>query len=543
MGWSLAVALWASCASGSAVAAVFPDPSIPQNNDSGTNRYNGLKRALYYVVHDVDSPFTPTAWTSRVNAIRSKETATREFYAENSGGKFDLYYDQVIDVPIQLNADNTRPDDWLTQANNVATNTYGLTISNYYMLAYDVNQTTADEDQGWGGLSTSNRIYLQSIGQNVINHEIGHRASADHAKAIVARNDANYHTYVWNAGLQKYEAYIPGTSPFHATPFGAASYEYGNPFDTMGNIGGGQFRIREKLEDLSWLTSAQVPRLDGASGLGPGTYKVYAHDALQSTTDGSGNYGVVNGYTPGVFYGLTYNRAGQRFNTATGRWVNETQTVDIEYRAGEDGAAFYLNGALVDLDFEGGTTYSNRERLLEVGRAIEDTEFGLSNFFAAAGAIGATPSGEDFLAFNPPPPTNVSATWFNIKALATGSDAIGSYIELLITRINPLNGIVGDLNQDTFVNGIDTNLFIAGWLTDTSSMSSVDKYLHGDINLNGLTDLSDAFLFHRSLLANGSGAGLNFGLLGVPEPHVLGLLVIGLATAGVNWRRRPMLSA
>lgn len=513
-----AAILFIACFASTAIAAVFPDPSIPQNNSTGTNRMNGVKKALYSVVHDVNDPFTPAEWTTRVSAIRSKELVTRDFYAENSGGKFDIYYDQVIDVPITLNADGTRPADWVTQSNAVATGTYGLNTSDYYMLAYDVNQTVADPDQGWGGLSTGNRIYLQSIGQNVTNHEIGHRVSADHAKAIVARNDANYHTYTWNAGTQTYEPYIPGVSPFTPTPFGAASYEYGNPFDTMGNIGGGGFRIREKLEDLGWLTTTQVKRLDGATGLGPGTYKIYAHDALQSTTNGSGGYGVVNTYNPTALYGITYNRAGQRFNTSTSSWVNETQVIDIEYRSDADGAAFYLNGALVDLDSEGGTSYSNTERLLEVGKSIEDTNFGMSNYFAAAGAIGATPSGIDFLALNPPPPTTVAASWFHFTALGTGVDAIGSYIQLQINKVDPLNGVVGDLNQDGSVTAADLSLFVAGWSTDTSSLNSVNKYHFGDINLNGTTDLSDAFLMHRALIANGVNGGLSQFLATVPEP-------------------------
>jgi hypothetical protein len=536
IGWGAISLLLVAGMSRAGAAAVFPNPSIPQNSDAGTNRMNGLKRALYYVVHDVGDPFTPSEWTSREATIRAKELATREFFAENSGGKFDLYYGAVIDAPITLNADGTRPSDWLTQANNVATGTYGLNLSDYYMFAYDVNQTQADPDQGWGGLSSGNRIYLQSISQNVINHEIGHRISADHAKAIVARNDANYHPYVWNSGTHTYEPYVPGVSPFNATPFGAASYEYGNPFDTMGNIGGGNFRIREKLEDLGWLTSAQVPRLDGPSGLGPGTYKIYAHDTLQATTDGNGNFGVLNGYNSSVLYGLTYNRAGQRFNTATGSWVNETQVLDIEYRSGEDGAAFYLNGVLVDLDFEGGTTYSNRERLLEVGKSVEDTAFGMSNYFVPAGAIGSTPSGDDFISFNPPPPTIVAANWFHFTALGTGADANGSYLELMVTLINPLNGIVGDLNQDTFINATDINLFIAGWLSDTSLMSSLDKYAHGDINLNGITDLSDFHLMHRALIANGFSGGMPFPIAVVPEPATITLA--GLACLGVFSRSR-----
>ena len=133
-----------------AAAAIFPDSSIPEN--ARTPRSFGKKRALYYVVHDDNDLFTPAEWTSRVNSIRTKELSTREFFAENSGGTFDIYYDPIIvDAPIALNADGTRPTNWLTLANNIATGTYGLNLSNYYMLAYDVDDTTADAGQGWGG--------------------------------------------------------------------------------------------------------------------------------------------------------------------------------------------------------------------------------------------------------------------------------------------------------------------------------------------------------------------------------------------------------
>jgi hypothetical protein len=237
-------------------------------------------------------------------------------------------------------------------------------------------------------------------------------------------------------------------------------------------------------------------------------------------------------------YGITYNRAGQRFNTATSSWVNETQVIDIEYRSGGDGAAFYLNGAIVDLDPEGGTTYSNSERALEVGKSIEDIDFGMSNFFAAAGAIGSTPSGEDFINFNPPPPTVVAASWFHFSVLNTGVDAIGSYIQLQITKVDPLNGIMGDLNQDGSVTAADLNLFIAGWSKDTSSMNSINKYHFGDIDLDGLTDLSDAFLMHRALITNGVNGGLSQFLASIPEPGTATMAVFLAITAGLRTRRR-----
>ncbi|MEX0642576.1 MAG: hypothetical protein WD468_07735, partial [Pirellulales bacterium] len=464
-----------------AVADVFPNPSIAQNNRSGSNRYNGLKRALFYVVHDDDVTFSTSEWNSIVASIRSKELATREFYAENSGGKFDIYYDPVIvNAPIPLNADNTRPSNWTTLANNIASGpSYNLNLSNYYMTAYDVSRTTADPGQGWGGLSTGTSIYLQQTNGWLINHEIGHQVnpgSNDHAKAIRQLEDSNFHPCYWDKTSLSYENYVPGVSPFTPVPFGAAHYEYGNPFDTMGNINtnatGGHFRIQVKRRDLNWLTSSQVPDLGSPSAGDVGTYKIYAHDELQSVTDANGNFGVVQGYNPNVFYGLSYTRQGRTFSTTSGNFVNQNQTIDLEYRSGKNGIAFYLNGSLIDMDPDGGESYSNHERLLEIGNQIEDVDFGMSNFLVDAGAIDSTPSGIDFLSFNPPPPTISAASWLHFLVGPTGSDPIGSYITVTISLANALSGIAGDLNRDGVLNSTDLNLFVTGWLSNTSTLSS-----------------------------------------------------------------------
>ena len=101
----------------------------------------------------------------------------------------------------------------------------------------------------------------------------------------------------------------------------------------MGNSSNnGDFRLQVKHDELHWLTDAQVPDLNA---LGEGTYRIYAHDELQSVTDVDGNYGVSTGYNSGVLYGLSYTRQGQTFNTTTRNWVNQTQTIDLEYRSGK----------------------------------------------------------------------------------------------------------------------------------------------------------------------------------------------------------------
>jgi hypothetical protein len=520
--------------SGISLADVFPDPTIPRNSRAGSDRSHGVKQALYLVVHDINDPFTPAEWNARVNSIRTKEIATRKFFAENSGGKFDIYYGDIIDAGIVLGPGGSRPDDFWTQANNIAIS-QGKSLSDYYMFAYDINDLPPNSGQGWGGLSTSNRIYLQSTSQNTINHEIGHQTGADHAKSFVTTNNSTYHPYTWDSASQQYVDYVPGVSPYNPLPYGVRSVEYGNPFDTMGNTSGGDFRVREKLEDLQWLTPAQVPRLDGPTGLGEGTYRIYAHDELQWVTNGSGNYGVAQTYNPDVYYGLTYQRVGEVFTltgSSTGSFQPETQTVDIEYRSNSDGAYIYLNGTLVDVDSE----TANLERLLEVGRSIEDIDFGLSRFAVNTGQVNQEVENIDFLNFNPPPPTLLASSWFHITSLGTGRDSIGSYIDLAISTVSALNGLAGDLNQDNILDEIDLELLIAGWMTDTSQFSSLDKYLKGDMNFDGLTDLKDIGLFRNAWLAAGNGE-LHWGGIAVPEPAtVLGLVLAG--AGGVLVRRR-----
>ena len=46
----------------------------------------------------------------------------------------------------------------------------------------------------------------------------------------------------------------------------------------------------------------------------------------------------------------------------------------------------------------------------------------------------------------------------------------------------------------------------------------------GDLNFDGITDLSDAFLLHEALAAAGMSGALNLNGLAVPEPSTLVLL-------------------
>ncbi len=86
-----------------------------------------------------------------------------------------------------------------------------------------------------------------------------------------------------------------------------------------------------------------------------------------------------------------------------------------------------------------------------------------------------------------------------------------------------LPSILGDVNIDGDVDEDDVTDFVAGWLTEFP-VAGVESWMHGDLDLDGITDLPDAFLLHEALAAQGSA--FDFGLLpaSVPEPNTASLI-------------------
>lgn len=69
-----------------------------------------------------------------------------------------------------------------------------------------------------------------------------------------------------------------------------------------------------------------------------------------------------------------------------------------------------------------------------------------------------------------------------------------------------LNGLIGDINQDGFVNGDgtgfpnddDVSAFIMNWLDDTSGLDAYSQFTNGDLNFDGRTNLADWFLLTQN---------------------------------------------
>ncbi|MCA9261983.1 MAG: hypothetical protein KDA61_22350 [Planctomycetales bacterium] len=144
-----------------------------------------------------------------------------------------------------------------------------------------------------------------------------------------------------------------------------------------------------------------------------------------------------------------------------------------------------------------------------------------------------------------PDATYVSTNDLPLKAdgIHFGRDAkltIGRrFASVLVPLAAQPNGILGDVNQDGIVAGDgtgptaidDVSAFLAGWRSDSSALTNLDRTLAGDLNLDGRTNLADAFLLHVALEQAKQG-GLDWKLLTniVPEPHALWLAITSAAT-------------
>jgi hypothetical protein len=102
-----------------------------------------------------------------------------------------------------------------------------------------------------------------------------------------------------------------------------------------------------------------------------------------------------------------------------------------------------------------------------------------------------------------------------------------------------LTSLPGDVNQDGVISVADVEDFIVSWRTDTSALPTLEKLRAGDLDLDGFTGLSDAYLLRNALRR----AGVTYppggiGSLGVPEPATSALCFTSAAFIGLFCTRR-----
>jgi hypothetical protein len=97
-----------------------------------------------------------------------------------------------------------------------------------------------------------------------------------------------------------------------------------------------------------------------------------------------------------------------------------------------------------------------------------------------------------------------------------------------------LTGIPGDINSSGgAVNQADIDAFVAGWLfekrVNNIRVGDLFTFAKGDLNFDGITNVTDMALFRNAIGGAGSGAGFDltaFNSLGVPEPSSFALTVV-----------------
>jgi len=343
--------------------------------------------------------------------------------------------------------------------------------------------------------------------------------------------------YVWDATTTQYVSYENGVSPYTPTPYGMTLSMKGNPYGTMSGDTTTELTFPNKHHEMQLFTNDQVHDLGAPDPPDVATYRIYAHDESEVvSTSGPGTggmiYGVANGYNENVLYGLTFQRQGENFNQnqATPDFVPVTQTIDIAYRSGRNGVLIYLDQVLVDFDptpITSAETYAALE--LAVGGSVLDRDFGISKFH--------TIRDEDFLSFNPSPPTDSTVLrpeTFEISVLNTGTDSIGSYIDVYIGLGN-VPDVLGDLDADGDIDLNDWLVFKTNFALDTSGQDPSMQQDLGDLDTDGTIGLLDLVAFRDQYdLFNGTGAFANLGA--VPEPGSVAML--GLAAVGILRRRR-----
>ncbi|WP_425398956.1 LamG-like jellyroll fold domain-containing protein [Aeoliella sp.] len=100
-----------------------------------------------------------------------------------------------------------------------------------------------------------------------------------------------------------------------------------------------------------------------------------------------------------------------------------------------------------------------------------------------------------------------------------------------------LTGIAGDVDQDGSLTPQDVDDFIAGFfqrnLVNGIQVGDITSIKQGDLNLDGFTNLDDAFLLHTALVANGMGGLGQFGFTVVPEPHTWAITISAIGLFGL----------
>ncbi len=171
----------------------------------------------------------------------------------------------------------------------------------------------------------------------------------------------------------------------------------------------------------------------------------------------------------------------------------------------------------------GGTSF-NAKVLNDLDLALYDSDGSSQLALAASGGLGQVESLVDL--FLPE-----AGTYF--ARVAGSIDQVQLYgLSVTATAVF----LPGDVNLDGTVSTDDIAAFVAGWKTVLPTDDLVTAWRKGDLDLDGMSDLSDAFLLRNALAQ--AGLQFSFGqLTAVPEPASLALFSLGFAAGAIRCRR------
>ena len=103
----------------------------------------------------------------------------------------------------------------------------------------------------------------------------------------------------------------------------------------------------------------------------------------------------------------------------------------------------------------------------------------------------------------------------------------------------PPTPLLGDVNLDGVIDQADASVIIDHWMEEFE-FGGVTTFVMGDLDRNGIVDISDVNIFQLGLVAANPQAAIDWSGLGggVPEPSSLSLLIAGMTFFAARRRAR-----
>ena len=116
-----------------------------------------------------------------------------------------------------------------------------------------------------------------------------------------------------------------------------------------------------------------------------------------------------------------------------------------------------------------------------------------------------TNNGDGSLKYTPNPGAYGDDSFVYIVSDGAG----GTDLAMVSVFVNPIDIVDGDVNLDSLLDEQDAAAFVLGWRSITAGLSDADKIRLGDLNLDGKTNLADAFLLNRAYEAAGMSLNMS----------------------------------